>query len=167
MVSKELVTVLTTGSIFKFSEVKEMEIGPGIYSIFDKGSLVYVGISATDISDRVGRQHGSGNSTVSSFCNYIRSEKGLAVTTEEAREFTELAPVKIEELKVQDYCDNHVRVRFAKLDPSALLEDVDKKPEDFLLREHFPSLNVKLLNFGTKRSEKVTLDEYRERMKLK
>ena len=170
MKSTELVEKLFNGPQYKISDIPSVEgtSQSGVYLFRDKGKVDYIGKAegVKGIVDRVVRQHGTGNSCVSSFCNYIRSEYGIVVTTQEAREFTGLAPVKIEELKVQDYLDKNVRCTIVPVDTKTELEDLAMKPEDFLLRKYCPDNSIPLFNFATKRSEKVTLQEYRSRMGL-
>lgn len=167
MTSTELVHQIFNNKRSRLSEVDST--ATGIYSIFDKGRLVYVGKAegAGGFRSRVRNQHGSGNSCVSSFCNYLRSEKGITVSTEELKEFSDIeAPVKLEELKVQNYLENNVSVSLIEVDTKENLEDVEEFPENFLLNTYFPSSEHKLWNFATKRSEKITLEEYRKRLNL-
>ena len=174
MKSTDLVNQVNSNIRFNITQLDELSLNQGIYAIYDKGTLVYVGkskassekLSEGRMTRRVGREHASGNSCVSSFCNYLRSEKGITISTEEVRLFPELAPVKIEELKVQDYLDSNITVSFVECDPDVTLEDVDSKPEDYLLRDYFPSKDIFLWNYGTKRSKKIDLNEYRKRLRI-
>ena len=167
MTSDTLVFQILNNKRVRLSQVDSTSTG--IYAIFDKDKLVYVGKAegAGGFRSRVRNQHGSGNSCVSSFCNYLRSEKGITVSTEELKTFIEIeAPVKLEELKVQNYLENNVSVSLVEIDTKTELEDVDELPENFLLNTYFPNTSAKLWNYATKRSEKITLEEYRERMNL-
>lgn len=135
----------------------------GIYGIFDKGKLVYIGVAngSGGFRKRIKNQHASGNSCVSSFCNYLRSEKGITISTEEVKEFIEIeAPVKLEELKVQLYLEENVVCSIVEVD-----DDI-KGVENYLLTQYFPSSEYKLWNFATRRSNKLTLDEYKKRLNI-
>lgn len=158
-----IVYSLMNGSKFKLAEVDST--AKGIYGLFDKGKLVYVGVAkgAGGFRSRIRSQHASGNSCVSSFCNYLRSEKGITISTEEVKEFIEIdAPVKIEELKVQDYLDKNVYCRVVEIEDDKMIKGIERE----LLDNYFPNINHKLWNFATKRSNKITLEDYRKRLKI-
>lgn len=156
MESTALVDQLETNRRIPLSEVKENGSDkPGIYAMWFRGKIDYIGKTATSQKDRVGSQHAKGNSCTSSYVNYLRAEHSIVVTPQERAMVDPSIPtLKIEEAKVRSFLETNITCSFVEVDPNIALQDVDKKPEDYLF-EYYKEKGISLLNNPTKGNRKL------------